>query len=930
MVQTFADNRETPLADLFTGTFSYRIPIEVPPGRKGMAPGIGLTYRSNNSNGWVGVGWELEMGSIEHSIKGGVNYSGNKFVLRGPSGITELVNTSGNIYQAKIEGHFIQFVNQGSYWEATSKNGIKFRFGHDINTTLYDPNNFNLPNYSGNVFKWCLDRITDPNGNYITLSYSYDYNANGKPQQIYLSRIDFAGNSTASPNLLPTNYVQFDLEDRNDAPVLYTTNFAVKTAKRLKAVEVWASGALVRKYVLTYDAHTTGDGYSPLTERSVLGSITEYGSDGTSAKPPISLTYSNGYVMPNGASSGGWDGDRLQKSGPSAPLPVGMYCIPGEFNDGYDILCSTGTTGWDLKYLINNNAGLGVFLEWPNGLPPSLPSDSFGSRCITGDFKGEGKNSLACNFSNNGNWNMVFPGGPYDGNGNMVFPGGDPGEIWNTETWQNGPVPGLPVTSCFAGDFDGNGKTDIACYYAGAWHMALSSGTDFGSAPVQWTTGWYSAISVSSGECLTGDFNGDGKTDMACSSGGLNYAGWALQFSNGNGWDSINDLIVGPPSETLPVIDNCLAGDFNGDGKTDIACYSGGYWYVSLATGNTISGYERFALDNWSFSKVASGESAPIYNQCLKGDFNGDGKTDIACYNSGGNWTLYMSTGSGFNTYTWSGGPAPATSVHKQCFAADFNGDGKTDIACYISGNSWQVGYVYAPLTDFLTSIDNGLGSTVNIAYQPANSSGPNTQLPFFVQTVSGITVVDGNGNSSTSSYGYSGGNYNFAEKDFRGFNYAKVTGPAGPNGEQKITETWFHQGNDTAVDVNNPNVSTGYLKGKPYRTRVSGVMNGTTLTYSELETIYTDLSTGGYYFTPPYYVDTYTCAGGVSGACKGSANARQSETVYANYDVYGNALTVAQFGDINDPTDDRIITRSFRLQPGSLDRRPSRLRNRI
>jgi len=43
--------------DLFTGTMSYSIPIEVPEGRKGMSPGLSLDYRSNNGNGWVGMGW---------------------------------------------------------------------------------------------------------------------------------------------------------------------------------------------------------------------------------------------------------------------------------------------------------------------------------------------------------------------------------------------------------------------------------------------------------------------------------------------------------------------------------------------------------------------------------------------------------------------------------------------------------------------------------------------------------------------------------------------------------------------------------------------------------------------------------------------------------------------------------------------------------
>lgn len=72
----------TGLPDLFTGAMSYSIPIEVPVGRKGMDPGIALTYRSSNGDGWVGVGWELEVGSIQRSLTNGVNYNGDSYQFR--------------------------------------------------------------------------------------------------------------------------------------------------------------------------------------------------------------------------------------------------------------------------------------------------------------------------------------------------------------------------------------------------------------------------------------------------------------------------------------------------------------------------------------------------------------------------------------------------------------------------------------------------------------------------------------------------------------------------------------------------------------------------------------------------------------------------------------------------------------------------------
>src|SRR3989338_1591352 len=58
--------------DLFTGRATTSVPIALPPGRKGMQPSLALSYSSSGRNGWLGVGWSLDLGYIEHSTKNGV------------------------------------------------------------------------------------------------------------------------------------------------------------------------------------------------------------------------------------------------------------------------------------------------------------------------------------------------------------------------------------------------------------------------------------------------------------------------------------------------------------------------------------------------------------------------------------------------------------------------------------------------------------------------------------------------------------------------------------------------------------------------------------------------------------------------------------------------------------------------------------------
>jgi len=254
-------------ADLFTGTATTSIPIAIPPGRKGVQPQLALVYGSANGNGWVGMGWKLEKSVIDRQTKSGLNYTGDDYRFR-LSGINvDLVSVGNNEYRAKIEGSFTRVKKLTApdgkpYFVATDKSGKKYTFGKSSMTRFAHPTD------ASKIFRWCLERVQDVHGNYMTITYVGDQ-GNG-----YLSRIDYTGNT--AQNKSPTHSVIFHLEDRADKSQSYVTHYLIKVAKRLKTIEVRANGNLVRAYKLTY---TT----SPSTGRSLLNQVKQYGRNATVA-----------------------------------------------------------------------------------------------------------------------------------------------------------------------------------------------------------------------------------------------------------------------------------------------------------------------------------------------------------------------------------------------------------------------------------------------------------------------------------------------------------------------------------------------------------------------------------------------------------------------------------------------------------------------
>lgn len=223
------------------------------------------------------------------------------------------------------------------------------------------------------------------------------------------------------------------------------------------------------------------------------------------------------------------------------------------------------------------------------------------------------------------------------------------------------------------GDFNGDGKADLVNIFNDGGLMStdvhMNNGT--GSQMQRWETkvgGFWDTQ-----KWATGDFNGDRKDDLVniFNDNGLMSAD--VHLSNGTGFQSLRwETKAGGFSDTQ----KWTTGDFNGDGKTDLINIFNDNGLMSADV--HISDGTGFQIQRWQ-TKVGGFSDNQKW---LSADVNGDGKADlINIFNDNGlaSVDIHISTGTGFNARRWetkAGGFWDA----QQWSAADVNGDGKADL----------------------------------------------------------------------------------------------------------------------------------------------------------------------------------------------------------------------------------------------------------
>lgn len=208
------------------------------------------------------------------------------------------------------------------------------------------------------------------------------------------------------------------------------------------------------------------------------------------------------------------------------------------------------------------------------------------------------------------------------------------------------------------GDFNGDGKLDMAVADEGDNTVSILLGNGDGTFQSQSTF----PTGVAPDAIVAGDFNGDGKLDLGVANFTDNTI--SILLGNGDGTFTAGRTITGVNSPVAIV-----TGDFRSAGKLDLAVLDQADGLVSVFPGN---GDGTFATK----IDTSAGRSP---SALVTGDFNGDGKTDLAVTNSGSNSvSVLLGNGDGtfFKRIDFGTGVGPSAIA-----SADFNGDGRPDLA---------------------------------------------------------------------------------------------------------------------------------------------------------------------------------------------------------------------------------------------------------
>lgn len=763
-----------------SGSASYSLGIDTPPGINGMKPQVGVSYDSQAGNGLMGIGWGVTGLSeitrcpktlVDDGYIHGVDFtSADAFCLDGQ----RLVNVGGSEYRPKNDNS-VRVIYSGNAFYVHSRNGTVTEYG------VSSDSNIKAQGKTATRV-WAINKVTDVFSNSTSYSYFKD-EVNG----IYrVTSISYAGGRAS---------VDFEYEDRPDTMNGYQAGSLYKTVKRLKYIKVnhqdYTAPISTYKFFYEFDASSVNP--------SRLAAIQK--CNGSKCLKPVGFTWN--------AQGQGFNGGELVIDSSIAANQT-VYSYYGLVQGLVDV---TGDGLADRVWVPNGSNEVWVAKATGNGFQTAtrwLPGYAGGVTNVS--WKGL-RNTLA----------------DVDGDGlaDWVWMPNLTHEIWVAKStgssfaapqrWIVDKDGGVNNTYSFDNwhesyqDMNGDGRMDKVWMPDGVhdvW-VALSTGNDF-ATPTLWKSTAQAGINLNSwdGKYIQyADVNGDGMTDWVWMPNGRHE--WWVALSTGTSfqqptrwladfespvdvfsWQGLNERLV----------------DVNADGLPDRVWMPNGVHeiWVALSTGS------RFATPTRWLDAGAGGVNVYSFegkNEAYY-DVNADGYTDKVWIPNGTNdvWVA-LSDGTRFLTPSRFMTRADANGVYLHSdggyrnFAGDINGDGSVDRFWLPNGAST---YFYAATSKSMTArieaIEDGMGLVRDIVYKPLTDSSvytrgstaqyPEQDIQFPQYVVAEQSTTDGLDGTTTITYRYEGARVHLQGRGQLGF--AKTVSTNTQTG--LITEVQFYQ----------------------------------------------------------------------------------------------------------------------------------------
>ncbi len=761
-----------------SGSATYQIPLQVPPGSGGIQPELALSYSSFGNDGILGVGWSLtgisnitrEMATHDQDgFKGyGVIAEDNRFSMDGERLVLSVGSKYGEDfthYRKEINDHsrtiYFNTFNELDFFEVKTKSGLTYEYGRTEDSRLgweltgtycFDPPCSEVVP----AVSWWLDKINDTKGNTILYEYDKTDNVTGVSiGSIYPTKILYTSNQGAG--LDPVNVVEFEYEPRPDPVFMEVLLVDIKIDQRLKRITIKSSGEVVKEYEFEY---LQG-------ERSYLSSVTEKGMNGATLNSTTFQWVGNAGIEVLNLPA------KLIQSG-----FTDVAAIPSDWNqDGYsDILLydkSTGTNLWMINnqqndfdeeagYALSNSSiqgGTGLFTCELNG--DGYP-DLFWYDLETGenrwfinqnyqDVPGfvEYANVVAAGTLKDG---VIFPG-DWDGDGRTDFSwiGPNSQEKWYRSEgtafspgFEQIPV-GFQVLKIVDGsvtkdfsnstltpvfqDFNSDGITDVMLYEKSTGKNSVIA-IDFSQGIFKVSQSQYFPDHIKDGELVFGDFSGNGRLDL-------------FWFSRTTGENRIlvdksfepKENIIAPELLAKPEV-SVISINWTGDNWDDLIVYDkatgDNTWYENQGFSSLLPGIDlefEASLLTIGAQGIRGGKGLVF------GDWGGNGFSSPLWYDGLGNSNIYLGVNRNLNKIT-----------------AITEGSGYRIVISYARLTN---PFVYKKFTDGIYPSIDFIGA---------------------LEVVSGYYVTNGVGGTNQFSYLYEGAKFNLRGRGFRGFSKISIT----------------------------------------------------------------------------------------------------------------------------------------------------------